>query len=92
MIKSVGACWRLCCLVWRFMRPSDIRIPISSCCPALRPFEEAVRKALNSLELLHPGGRLAGSKAVLVKGFMLLSQPKAGEHRPAKPFGDCEVA
>lgn len=91
MIKSVGACWRLCCLVWRFMRPNGIRIPVSSCRPALRPFDKAVRKALNALELLHPGGRLAGSKVVLVKGFMLLSQPKAGKHRPAKPFGDSGV-
>ena len=78
--------------MWRFMRPSGIRIPVGSSCPALRPFDEAVRKALNTLELLISGGRLAGSKVVLVKGFMLLSQPKAGKHRPAKPFGDYEVA
>jgi hypothetical protein len=32
-----------------------------------------------------------GLKVVLVKGFMLLWQPKAGKHRPAKPFGDSEV-
>ena len=32
-----------------------------------------------------------GSKTVLVKDFMLLSQPKAGKHRPAKPFGNSEV-
>lgn len=59
--------------------------------PALRPFDETVRNALNILEWLLPKGRLAGSKVVLVKGFMLLSQPKAGEHRPAKSFGNFEV-
>lgn len=91
MTKSVGACWRLCCPVWRFMRLSGTRIPVGNSCPALHPFGEAVRKALNSLKLLLPGGKLAGSKVVLVKGFMLLSQHKAGKHRPAKPFGVCEV-
>jgi hypothetical protein len=74
------------------MRQSSTVIPYGNSRPALRPFNEAVRKALNFLKLLLSGGRLTGSKVVLVKGFMLLSQPKAGKHRPAKPFGDCEVA
>lgn len=33
----------------------------------------------------------SGSKSVQVKGFMLLSQPKPGKHRPAKPCGKAKV-
>ena len=33
----------------------------------------------------------SGSKSVQVKGFMLLSQPKPGKHRPAKPCGKTKV-
>ena len=33
----------------------------------------------------------SGSKSVQVKGFMLLSQPKPGKHRPAKPCGRTKV-
>ena len=44
----------------------------------------------------HPGdarvqGMISGSKCVQVKGFMLLSQPKPGKHRPAKPCGRTKV-
>ena len=34
---------------------------------------------------------ISGSKCVQVKGFMLLSQPKPGKHRPAKPCGRAKV-
>lgn len=34
---------------------------------------------------------ISGSKCVQVKGFMLLSQPKPGKHRPAKPCGRTKV-
>lgn len=34
---------------------------------------------------------ISGSNCVQVKGFMLLSQPKPGKHRPAKPCGKAKV-
>jgi hypothetical protein len=66
-------------------------MPLGGSRPASRPYDRNVRKALNALESSLPEGKLAGSKVVLVKGFMLLSQPKAGKHRPAKPCGDSKV-
>ncbi len=40
---------------------------------------------------LGQSGVSSGSKGVQVKGFMLLSQPKPGKHRPAKPCGKAKV-
>lgn len=55
--------------------------------PVWRECKEAPDKAINPQN----EGVPVGSKVVQVKGFMLLSQPKAEKHRPAKPCGDCEV-
>ena len=77
--------------MWAFGGQGGIVIPVGSSRPALRPFDGNVRKAPNSLKLLFSKGGLAGSKVVQVKSFMLLSQPKAEKHRPAKPFGDSGV-
>jgi len=77
--------------VWPFWQagwhPDTNEHHIAHVAPVWRECEKAPDAAMNPQN----EGIPVVSKVVQVKGFMLLWQHKPPEHRPAKPFGDCEV-
>ncbi|BCJ96543.1 hypothetical protein acsn021_41120 [Anaerocolumna cellulosilytica] len=55
------------------------------------PVWRECEKAPDAVKNSQNEGIPVGLKVVQVKEFMLLWQPKPEKHRPAKPFGDCEM-